>query len=208
MYFSRRNLDFLLHEVFQAEELTKYEYFNAHDKETFSMAIDAMTKVADNLMYPYFREIDRNQPELKDGKVTVPASIKAYIKAMGGAGLIGTGFPFEYGGQQLPETVGSCLGFIAMAANNGMMYTGLTSGAAGLIASFGDEALKTKYVEKMLNGTWQGTMALTEPQAGSSLSDITTTAEPCRQLNDTHDRRRPQSTHHRKSELQPLRRGG
>ena len=177
MYFSRRNLDFLLHEVFQAEELTKYEYFNAHDKETFSMAIDAMTKVADNLMYPYFREIDRNQPELKDGKVTVPASIKAYIKAMGGAGLIGTGFPFEYGGQQLPETVGSCLGFIAMAANNGMMYTGLTSGAAGLIASFGDEALKTKYVEKMLNGTWQGTMALTEPQAGSSLSDITTTAE-------------------------------
>ena len=177
MYFSRRNLDFLLHEVFQAADLTKYDYFNAHDKETFSMAIDSMTKVADNLMYPHFKDIDRNQPELKDGKVTVPASIKAYIKAMGDAGLIGTGFAFEYGGQQLPETVGSCLGFIAMAANNGMMYTGLTSGAAGLIASFGNDALKQKYVEKMLNGTWQGTMALTEPQAGSSLSDITTTAE-------------------------------
>ncbi|MFN4145267.1 MAG: acyl-CoA dehydrogenase [Runella sp.] len=177
-YFSRRNLNFLLHEVFQATELTKYPYFAAHDRETFDMTIDAVTQIADNLMFPYLREIDRNQPELHNGKVTVHPKVGEYLKAMGEAGLIGAGFSFDDGGQQLPELINSSLGFIVMAANNGMMYTGLTSGAAGLILSFGSPELKQTYVPQMLAGKWQGTMALTEPQAGSSLSDITTTAYP------------------------------
>ncbi len=177
-YFSRRNLDFLLHEVFQVSDLTQYERFNAHDKETISMTIDAVTQIADNLMHPYYRDMDRNQPELKDGKVTVHPKVKDYLKAMGDAGLIGINFSFEDGGQQMPELAASCLGFIVMAANNGMMYTGLTNGAVGLILSFGSDELKKTYTEKMLAGKWQGTMALTEPQAGSSLSDITTSATP------------------------------
>ncbi len=177
-YYSRRNLNFLLHEVFNATDLTKYPYYSAHDRETFDMTIDAVTQIADNLMFPYLRDVDRNQPELHNGKVTVHPKVGEYLKAMGEAGLIGTGFSFENGGQQLPELVSSCLGFILMAANNGMMYTGLTSGAAGLINSFGSDELKQTYVGNMLAGKWQGTMALTEPQAGSSLSDITTSASP------------------------------
>lgn len=177
-YYSRRNLTFLLHEVFNAADLTKYPYYSAHDRETFDMTIDAATQIADNIMFPYFRDVDRNQPELRNGKVTVHPKIGEYLKALGEAGLIGTGFSFENGGQQLPELVSSCLGFILMAANNGMMYTGLTSGAAGLINSFGTDELKQTYVGNMLAGKWQGTMALTEPQAGSSLSDITTSAAP------------------------------
>lgn len=177
-YYSRRNLNFLLYEVFNATELTHYPYYSAHDRETFDMTIDAVTQIGDTLMFPHFRDLDRNQPELKNGKVTVHPKVGEYLKAMGDAGLIGTGFSFEDGGQQLPEIVNSVLGFILMAANNGMMYTGLTSGAARLIATFASEELKQTYVEKMLGGKWQGTMALTEPQAGSSLSDITTSATP------------------------------
>lgn len=177
-YYSRRNLNFLLHEVFNVTDLTKYPYFSAHDRETINMTVDAVTQIADNLMFPYLREVDRNQPELHHGKVTVHPKVGEYLKALGEAGLIGTSFSFEDGGQQLPETVSSCLGFILMAANNGMMYTGLTSGAAGLINSFGTDELKQQYVSNMLGGKWQGTMALTEPQAGSSLSDITTSATP------------------------------
>jgi alkylation response protein AidB-like acyl-CoA dehydrogenase len=177
-YYSRRNLNFLLYEVFNATELTHYPYYSAHDRETFDMTIDAVTQIGDTIMFPHFRDLDRNQPELKNGKVTVHPKVGEYLKAMGDAGLIGTGFSFEDGGQQLPEIVKSILGFILMAANNGMMYTGLTSGAARLIASFASEELKQTYVEKMLGGKWQGTMALTEPQAGSSLSDITTSATP------------------------------
>lgn len=177
-YYSRRNLNFLLYEVFNATELTHYPYYSAHDRETFDMTIDAVTQIGDTIMFPHFRDLDRNQPELKNGKVTVHPKVGEYLKAMGDAGLIGTGFSFEDGGQQLPEIVNSVLGFILMAANNGMMYTGLTSGAARLIATFASDELKQTYVEKMLAGKWQGTMALTEPQAGSSLSDITASAAP------------------------------
>ncbi|AKD56515.1 acyl-CoA dehydrogenase [Spirosoma radiotolerans] len=177
-YFSKRNLQFLLHEVFKAEELTKYEYFSAHDRETFNLVLDSATYIADTLMHPYLKDVDKNQPELTNGQVTVHPKIKEYLKAMGDAGLIGAGFSFEHGGQQLPEMLSSCVGFILMAANNGMMYTGLTSGAAHLITSFGSPELNELYVPNLLAGTWQGTMALTEPQAGSSLSDVTTSATP------------------------------
>lgn len=177
-YFSKRNLQFLLHEVFEAEQLTQYEYFSGHDKETFNMVLDSVTHIADTLMFPYLKEVDRNQPDLKNGQVTVHPKIKEYLKEMGDAGLIGAGFSYEHGGQQVPLLVSSCIGFILMAANNGMMYTGLSSGAAHLITSFGSEQLNKDYVENMLSGKWQGTMALTEPQAGSSLSDVMTTATP------------------------------
>ncbi|GAB3562122.1 acyl-CoA dehydrogenase [Spirosoma luteolum] len=177
-YFSKRNIHFLLHEVFRAEELTKYAYFSAHDRETFNLAIDSATYIADTLLFPYLKDIDRNQPELKNGQVTVHPKVREFLRAMGDAGLIGAGFSFEQGGQQLPEMISSVIGFILMAANNGMMYTGLSSGAAHLITSFGSSTLVDFYVPNMLNGVWQGTMALTEPQAGSSLSDVATTATP------------------------------
>ncbi len=175
-YFSKRNLQFLLHEVFKAEELNQYEYFSAHDRETFNLVLDSATYIADTLMHPYLKEVDRNQPELKNGQVTVHPKVKEFMKAMGDAGLIGAGFSFEHGGQQLPEMVSASIGFILMAANNGMMYTGLSSGSAHLITSFGSPELTEFYVPNMLSGQWQGTMALTEPQAGSSLSDVTTSA--------------------------------
>lgn len=177
-YFSKRNLHFLLYEVFHAEELTQYDYFSAHDRETFNLVLDSATYIADTLMHPYLKEVDRNQPELQNGQVRVHPKIKEYLTAMGEAGLIGAGFSFDQGGQQLPEMVNSLVGFILMAANNGMMYTGLTSGAANLITTFGSPDLQQQYVPNMLTGIWQGTMALTEPQAGSSLSDITTSATP------------------------------
>jgi butyryl-CoA dehydrogenase len=140
--------------------------------------IDSATYIADTLMHPYLKEVDKNQPELKNGQVTVHPKVKEFMKAMGDAGLIGAGFSFEHGGQQLPEMLSASVGFILMAANNGMMYSGLTSGAAHLITSFGSPELNEFYVPPMLAGKWQGTMALTEPQAGSSLSDVMTTATP------------------------------
>jgi alkylation response protein AidB-like acyl-CoA dehydrogenase len=175
-YFSKRNLQFLLHEVFTVEDLTKYDYFSGHDRETFNMAIDSVTHLADTLAYPYLKEVDKNQPELRNGKVTVHPKIGELLREMGDAGLIGAGFSVEHGGQQLPEVVDATLGFILMAANNGMMFTGLTSGAAHLITSFGTAELAHAYVPNMMAGRWQGTMALTEPQAGSSLSDVVTSA--------------------------------
>lgn len=177
-YFSRRNLNFTLYEVHQASELIKFPYFSSYDKTMFDMVLDTATEIADRIMFPALKDVDRNQPELKDGKVTIHPKTKEFIKATGDAGLIGVTLPFEYGGQQLPETMASAMGFILMSANNGMMFNGLTAGAARLILTFGSTELKAAYVPQMLAGKWQGTMCLTEPQAGSSLSDITSTAYP------------------------------
>ncbi len=177
-YFNKRNLDFLLYEVHEAEKLTQFPRFADHNKEVFDMTIESAIQIADNLMFPFVKAVDKNQPELIEGKVSVHPSIKNYLKAIGESGLIGADFDYEDGGAQIPVTITSALGYILMAANNGMMYTGLTSGAARLIANFGSQELKDAYIPKMLEGKWQGTMCLTEPQAGSSLSDIVATAEP------------------------------
>ena len=177
-FFSKRNVNFLLYDVHDVESLTGHSYFADHNKETFDMTIDSATQIAENLMFPFLKDVDKNQPDLKDGKVTVHPSIKNYLKAVGESGIIGADFDYENGGAQMPVTITSAIGYILMSANNGMMYTGLTAGGARLIASFGSDELKQQYVENMITGKWQGTMCLTEPQAGSSLSDITSSAEP------------------------------
>lgn len=178
-YVNLRNLKFLLYEVFEAESLTKYEYFKDHDRASFDMILDTAKQIADNLLYPTYREMDMQEPQLEHGVVNVHPAIKKYLKAMGEAGMIGATYSYANGGGQVPATVYSLASFILSAANNGAsMFTGLSSGAARLIINFANQELKERYVPKMLSGQWQGTMALTEPQAGSSLSDITTTAKP------------------------------
>ena len=101
------------------------------------------------------------------------------MKKAGELGLIGSSFNYDQGGLQLPSMLNQAAYFIIDAANNHISgYAGLTSGAAGLIMAFGSQELKDTYVPNMIAGEWGGTMCLTEPHAGSSLSDITTTAYP------------------------------
>jgi alkylation response protein AidB-like acyl-CoA dehydrogenase len=177
-YHDRRTINFLLYDVHEVEKACQLPFFSDHSRETFEMTLDAATLIADNIMFPNLLSVDRNQPELVDGEVKVHPCLKDYLKALGESGIIGADFTYEDGGAQLPFSVSNMVGHILMAANNGMMYTGLTTGAARLIANFGSDELKQKYIPDMLNGNWQGTMCLTEPQAGSSLSDIVCTAEP------------------------------
>jgi alkylation response protein AidB-like acyl-CoA dehydrogenase len=178
-YFSRRNLDFLLYEVHNAEELTQYPYFQDHSRETFDMVLDMNVDIADRILHPAFVDADRKQPNLVDGQVKVHPGVHQYIKAMGEAGLIAAPFSYEDGGQQLPEMVAGAAEFIRGAANNSfVMFTGLAAGSTHLILAFGSDELKQTYTPNMLSGKWGGTMCLTEPNAGSSLSDLETVAIP------------------------------
>ena len=178
-HFSRRNIDFTLFEVLKIEALTHYDFFNAHDKETFGMVLDAITDIAENIMKPAFVDSDRQQPELINGVVKVHKGVHDFYKAFSETGLLSAPFPFEYNGQQLPKTVNAAAEFIAGGAHNSfIMYSDLTKGAANLIIKFGTEEQKQEFALKMLSGEWTGTMCLTETQAGSSLSDVATTASP------------------------------
>ena len=178
-FVSKRNLEFLLYEVFDVLSLTKYPYYGQHNKKAFDLILDACLKMAKNLLLPTLAEMDRKPPELENGRVKVHPAVRSIMKEFGEGGWIAAKFEERFDGEQLPYMIADCCQFVFAAANySGVTFPGLTAKAARLITSFGSQAQIDTYVPSMLNGRWQGTMALTEPQAGSSLADITTTAVP------------------------------
>ena len=178
-FYSKRDLHFQLFENQNCLELTQYPYFSDHSKETFALVLDAAEQIAEKSLFPIFKEMDRNEPQLENGVVKVHPQMRSIIRQFGADGWINAIFPYEEGGQQLPWTLHLSAGFILQAANySASVFPFLTTGAANLIRTFGSSALRDAYTPKMYTGEWQGTMALTEPDAGSSLSDLTTLAVP------------------------------
>ena len=178
-FVSKRNIRFLLNEVLNLESLTKYERFGEQNRKLYEMALDAALKLATDLFYPAFQEMDQQPPELVDGEVRVHPSVAEIMRQSGEGGWIGANFSCEHDGEQLPFTLALLSQFVFFCANySGGVYPMANNGAAHLLISFGSKELIGMYVPKLVSGKWQGTMALTEPQAGSSLSDIETTAVP------------------------------
>ncbi len=178
-FISLRNLQFLLTEHLDAAALTKYPYFADHSRETFDMVLETAMRMGKGILFPALSEMDKQPPEFKEGKVFVHPVVAIVMKACGEGGWIGAQAPYELGGQQIPNTIMTAFRGIFSAANySASVYPFLTTGAAHLILSFGAPELVETYVPKMFAGQWQGTMALTEPQAGSSLTDLKTTAFP------------------------------
>lgn len=179
-YTNMEFLKFLLFNVHPINSLFNYGRFAHLDEEQTWMLIESAKQLADQEMAPYFKQMDEI-PARYDGKgnvLTHPA-LKKIITTAAEQGWIGGSALFEHGGMQLPEMIFGTAHHIFQAANNGVEgYLGLSAGAAGLITSFGTIEQLEQYVPKIYSGEWQGTMALTEPQAGSSLTDITTSAQP------------------------------
>jgi len=180
-YISMDNVKFILHDLLDVESLCKLPRFQDYDKETFDIQLDSMKDYSDKVMYPTIREVDEKPAYYDNGKVIVHPVVGQVMKDWGEKGFIGPTFDYDDGGVQLPNVMATAAAHIAESANNHLTgYPGLTAGAANLIATFGNQSLKDTYIPKMLSGQWGGTMCLTEPQAGSSLSDISTSAK----LND------------------------
>jgi len=178
-YMSMNVLKYVLYDVHQLSDLLKYPRFSEYDESSTNMFLDTVKDFCDKDCFPYIKEMDEKPVQYKDGKVLVHPQVEHIMKKSGELGLIGSSFDYDNGGMQLPSMLNQAAYFMIDAANNHVSgYAGLTSGAAGLIVAFGSQELKDKYVHKMISGEWGGTMCLTEPQAGSSLSDITTTAYP------------------------------
>ena len=178
-YISMDNLKFVLHELLHVDNLCKLDRFKDYDKESIDILIQSSKDYADKVTFPLFKEMDEQAAYYKDGKIIVHPVIGELMKYAGENGLIGATFDYEVGGMQLPNTVAVALSHVSASANNSIGgYAGLTTGAADLIVTFGTQELIDRYVPHMMSGKWGGTMCLTEPQAGSSLSDIRTTASP------------------------------
>lgn len=178
-YASLRNLRFLLHEVLNFSKLQEFERFQDYDTEAADMALDAARQIADTYLFPYYRIMDKEKAYYADGIVHTHPALKVGIEALAEGGWIAAIDDYDHGGQQMPATLLHASLFQFYAANSNLAaYAFLTQAAANLIRTFGKKELHEQYIPNMYSGAWQGTMALTEPQAGSSLSDITTSAEP------------------------------
>lgn len=175
----RRNLEFLLYEVLGVEALAEHAPFAEHGRETFDLALATAYRLSNEILWPAFHEMDRRAPVLDAGRVRVHPSVGTLLRECGAGGWIGADAEPEHGGQAIPRTIMTAFRAILAGANySAAVFPALTAGAADLLSSFGSAELCDRYLPKMYAGEWQGTMALTEPQAGSSLADLRTRATP------------------------------
>ncbi len=176
---SSRNLAFELYEVLDAEGLTRRERFAEHNRETFDAAIGTARSIAEKYFAPHNRKGDENEPRYEDGQAILIPEVKPAVDAFLEAGFLNAARSFEAGGMQLPTLLSqACFAHFQSANAASTSYPFLTMGAANLIESFGTDEQKQRFLQPMIDGRFFGTMALTEPHAGSSLSDIRTRAEP------------------------------
>jgi len=176
---SSRNLAFELYEVLDAEALTQRERFAEHNRETFDAAITTARTIAEKHFAPHNRKNDENEPRYENGEAVLIPEVKPAVDAFLEAGFLNAARSFEAGGMQLPTLLSqACFAHFQSANAASTSYPFLTMGAANLIENFGSDEQKQRFLQPMIEGRFFGTMALTEPHAGSSLSDIRTRAEP------------------------------
>ena len=175
-----QDLDFLLYDVLDVLALTRFPYFSGHDRELFELVLTSARRLAREVLFPVYKAMDESPPRFVDGRILVHPAMKALYPELNALGMQSATRPEEVGGQQLPLTISTVASAYLMAANlSAYGYIGLASGAAHLLETFASESLRQTYMKPIYEGRWLGTMALTEPQAGSSLADVATLATPC-----------------------------
>ena len=173
----RRDVDFVLHEQLKVEELARHERFAEFNRKAVDLIISEARNLAIKELLPTRQDGDRQGARFDGGKVFVPESFhKAWKAYKEGEWLAMTEDP-DWGGQGMPRAVAMAAADYLNGANFAfMMYAGLTHGAGKLVESFGTEKLKKLFLKRMYSGEWTGTMLLTEPEAGSDVGALTTSA--------------------------------
>jgi len=176
---SRRDLEFVLYEWLKAEELTGRARYADHSRETFNAALDTCEQIATDLFAPHNKKNDQQEPHFDGDKVHIIPEVKTALKAFSEAGLMAAGQDYDFGGMQLPCVIEKAGFAYFKGANVGTSsYPFLTIGNANTLLKCGTPEQIETFVRPMMEGRFFGTMCLSEPQAGSSLSDIVTRAEP------------------------------
>lgn len=174
-----RDLEFMLYELFDAEGLTTRERYADHSRDTFRAAMETGQTVAEKFFLPIRQKVDTHQPTFDGKNVEMIPEIKVAVDAVIESGLANPTADFELGGMQLPPIVASATtAYLSAAGSTTMGYTGLTNANCNLIQAHGTEEQIETWVKPMREGRFAGTMAMTEPSAGSGLADLTTSATP------------------------------
>ncbi|MHB8947642.1 MAG: acyl-CoA dehydrogenase [Rhodoferax sp.] len=174
----RSTLDFLLYQWLDAESLNQRPRFAEHSRETFDAVFETCERIAREKYAPFNRLVDTHEPHFDGDKVILPQATYEAQKAYAESGMLSAAQDFEQGGMQLPYTIEAAANaFFAMASvsiGSGMLSTG----NANLLMAHGTPLQKEVFAKNEFSGRFSGTMCLSEPQAGSSLSDVATRATP------------------------------
>ena len=173
----KRDIDFVLHEQLNVARLAEYDRFADFNRKIVDLVIKEARNLAIKEILPTQSVGDEEGAVFDNGKVTVPKEFhRAWKLIKEGEWVAMTEDP-EWGGQGMPVSVSMAAGDYMIGANFAfMMYGGLTHGAGMLVEAFGTDAMKKLFLKKMYQGEWTGTMLLTEPEAGSDVGALTTTA--------------------------------
>ena len=174
----RSTLDFLLYEWLEVSSLQQRERFADHSRETFDAVLDTCERIAKEKYAPFNRLVDTEEPHFDGDKVILPQATHDAQKAYAASGMLSASQDYDIGGMQLPYTMEAAANsFFAMASVS--MGSGLlTVGNANLLMAHGSDLQRQVFALNEFSGRWSGTMCLSEPQAGSSLSDVMTRATP------------------------------
>ncbi|WP_336931590.1 acyl-CoA dehydrogenase [Acinetobacter bereziniae] len=174
-----KDLNFLLYQVFEAEQLTELNRYKEHDKTTFDSILNTAQGIATDYFAPHNAKADQNEPIFDGTNVKTIPEVKIAWQQYAASGLLSAQHDYEHGGMQLPTLIHmACHAFFMSANPSTAAYPFLTAAAANLIQAFAAPQHKQTFLPAMFDGRFAGTMALTEPNVGSSLGDLTTKAIP------------------------------
>ena len=174
----RPTIDFLLYDWLHAESLTQRPRFADHSRETFDAVLDTCERIAREKYAPFNRLVDTQEPHFDGEKVILPQATHDAHAAYVASGLLSAAQDYDMGGMQLPYTLDAAANAFFAMASVSIGSNMLTRGNAGLLMAHGTALQQTVFAHNEFSGRWSGTMCLSEPQAGSSLSDIATRAVP------------------------------
>jgi alkylation response protein AidB-like acyl-CoA dehydrogenase len=176
---TRQTLDFLLYDWLKVGQLAERERFADHSRATFDAVLDTCERLAREKFAPFNRLLDTQEPHFDGERVHLPQATHDALHAYAGTGMIAAAQDTELGGMQLPCVVEMAANaFFSQASIAIGAYTMLTRGNASLLMAHGTDRQRQVFAAREFAGEWFGTMCLSEPQAGSSLSDIATRATP------------------------------
>ncbi|MFA0810613.1 acyl-CoA dehydrogenase [Microbulbifer epialgicus] len=176
---NERDTEFLLYEFLDTEALLQRSRYSEHSREIFDATLKTARTIAEKYFANHNAKGDSNEPSFDGEKVHLIEETKQSWDTFAEAGFLAAHCDFDEGGMQLPEIImRTSLAYISAANIASASYPFLTIGAANLIRSFANDSLKAQFLPQMIDGRFAGTMALTEPDQGSALADIRTSAEP------------------------------
>ena len=174
----RTTVDFLLHDWLKVSELNQRERFADHSRETFDAVLDTCERIARDKFAPFNRTVDVQEPAFDGEKVILPECTQDAHDAYAASGMLSAAQDYAIGGMQLPYTIEAAANAFFACGSVSIGAGMLTVGNANLLMAHGTELQKKVFALNEFSGRFTGTMCLSEPQAGSSLSDIATRATP------------------------------